>query len=530
MTTNQTRRDFIKQTVSLLTLLAGGSLMETGLQLPAAGKGSFKIGDWTGDDFTIGHRLRDGKLPKLPKSPERTVDFVIVGGGIAGLTSAYHLRSSNILLLDQYDQFGGHARGGSHNGIGYSYGAAYIALDEGAVGELLDELNLEPIKLTESKNTWYQNGEWLRGMSGNDGMRLFQDMKKLKEEFKHFWGTWDGVYSRQLADSDKLMQLDTIPLDGYLKGYDQGSLALMDSVLKSGVNGGMSSLSALAGLSTLEDIFAPTYVLPGGNPTFARELAKKVQKDNADCLKSGAFVWSIQLRENGASVTYGLRDGSLHMVDCRHVIVAIPHMVAVRVMKGLNDKAKATLFRFRYGSYLVANVLLKKRVFDGAYDNWLATPFEISDITVAETPYMMAGSYKENMGSVLTIYTPYDAGSPGRTLLFQGDKRKFAGSIMAELEKVIANLDGNIEEIVLTRWGHSMAVARPQYIKYLVELHGFENDAFSFAHSSAHGLPGIEAATAGGKFAAQRARKTRSTAEEERLHSISGVRTAWNSI
>ncbi len=524
------RRHFLKQTALAFTGLATAAAFDADSLLSACGKSGFKISEWTGDDYTVGHKLRDGKLPKFPESTERKVDFVIVGGGIAGLSSAYQLRSHDILLLEQYDEFGGHSRGGTYNGIDYSYGAAYIAIDEGAVGEMLDSLKLDPIKLATSKNAWFANGQWLQGVNGNDRDIVYKELKRLNEENKSFWGTWDGVYSKRLIDSQKLMQMDAQPLVDSLKGYDPAFLGLMDSVLKSGINGGINSLSALAGLSTLEDVFAPTYLLPGGNPTVTRALARQIKEENSKALVSGAFVWSIQLKDNGARVIYGLRDGSMHAVECRHVIIAIPHMVASRVMKGLNDKARATLFRFRYGSYLVANVLLRKRVFEGAYDNFLSSPFQIADITVAETPYMMTGKYKEEMGSVLTVYIPYDAGSPGRTLLFQGDRQKFSASILAELEKIVPGITGSIEEIVLTRWGHSMAVARPNYCKYIAELHGFENDSFTFAHSSAHGLPGIEAAAAGAKSAVERALKTKSTAKIPRLHSIAGTQSRWSAI
>jgi spermidine dehydrogenase len=68
--------------------------------------------------FTYAHQLRDGKrwdsLGAAAKSGE-TYDLVVVGGGISGLAAAYFYRknagkSTRILVLDNHDDFGGHAK------------------------------------------------------------------------------------------------------------------------------------------------------------------------------------------------------------------------------------------------------------------------------------------------------------------------------------------------------------------------------------------------------------------------------------
>ncbi len=491
MTTNSSRREFLKKAALLLAGVAGSTTFDAGFGLKAEAKGGYKLGPWTGDDFTIGHQLRDGKLPKFPTSATEKADFVIVGGGIAGLSSAHFLRDSNFLLLEQYEDLGGHARGGSYQGIGYSYGSAYLATIEGAVGELLDDLALKPLKLDDSKFAWLDNGKWLRGCEGADENVIFREFKRFRNDNQSFWNKWNGLYP-QIKELPELLKLDDILMEDVLKNYDPRFIALVDGFIKSGLNGGVKSVSALSGISTMEDIFEQTYVLPGGNPAITRQLSRRLNQSHADKIKTGSFVWDIRLKEDGASVTYGMRDGSLHMVDCRHVIFAIPQMVAARVARNLPDKAKAAMFRFRYGSYAVANVLMKKKVLEGSYDNYLPTPND--------------GTYKPEMGSVLSVYAPYDAGSSGRTLLYQGNKKKLASGIMTELTKAIPSVKDNVEEVVLSRWGHALAIAKPQYFKYVGELLSFENSSFSFAHSSTHGLPSAEAAVQGALHASQKAK------------------------
>ncbi len=65
--------------------------------------------------FEAAHGLRDGKASHDVIDTEEDYDMVVVGGGISGLASAYFYRKSagpqaRILILDNHDDFGGHAK------------------------------------------------------------------------------------------------------------------------------------------------------------------------------------------------------------------------------------------------------------------------------------------------------------------------------------------------------------------------------------------------------------------------------------
>jgi spermidine dehydrogenase len=68
--------------------------------------------------FAFAHKLRDGKFSPAAPIPEptgETYDLVVVGGGISGLAAAHFYRkpagdSARILILDNHDDFGGHAK------------------------------------------------------------------------------------------------------------------------------------------------------------------------------------------------------------------------------------------------------------------------------------------------------------------------------------------------------------------------------------------------------------------------------------
>src|ERR1700734_3788553 len=65
--------------------------------------------------FEAAHALRDGAAPERGVDTGETYDLIVVGAGISGLAAAHFYRSqrgpsSRILLLDNHDDFGGHAK------------------------------------------------------------------------------------------------------------------------------------------------------------------------------------------------------------------------------------------------------------------------------------------------------------------------------------------------------------------------------------------------------------------------------------
>ena len=67
--------------------------------------------------FETAHSLRDGTFWDHAEKPEDThavYDLVIAGGGISGLSAAHFFRAAKpnakILILDNHDDFGGHAK------------------------------------------------------------------------------------------------------------------------------------------------------------------------------------------------------------------------------------------------------------------------------------------------------------------------------------------------------------------------------------------------------------------------------------
>src|SRR5262249_2324602 len=112
-----TRRDFLNGAAIAVGAMAAGwplGTAEAAAKNPAALTGL--RGHHPGS-FEVMHSLRDGTFWQNAGAPEATgesYDLVVVGGGISGLAAAFLYRQqipkARVLILENHDDFGGHAK------------------------------------------------------------------------------------------------------------------------------------------------------------------------------------------------------------------------------------------------------------------------------------------------------------------------------------------------------------------------------------------------------------------------------------
>jgi spermidine dehydrogenase len=165
-----TRRDFLNGVAVGLGVLGSGFVgtAEAAAQFAQDSPGYYPPaltgmrGSHAGS-FEVAHTLRDGTFWKSAGQPidtRETYDLIIVGGGISGLAAAYFYRartspSARILILDNHDDFGGHAKRNEFRPQGRLLIAngGTLAIEspfpysKEAKG-LMDDLGIDPVKLS----------------------------------------------------------------------------------------------------------------------------------------------------------------------------------------------------------------------------------------------------------------------------------------------------------------------------------------------------------------------------------------------
>ena len=109
-----TRRDF----VGGVAVAISGSLAWrwSEAEAPTAGYPPIRTGMRGSHEgsYEVAHRMRDGTRWDGPQDTGEYYDLVVVGGGLSGLSAAWYYRESvpdaRILILDNHDDFGGHAK------------------------------------------------------------------------------------------------------------------------------------------------------------------------------------------------------------------------------------------------------------------------------------------------------------------------------------------------------------------------------------------------------------------------------------
>jgi spermidine dehydrogenase len=246
---------------------------------------------------------------------------------------------------------------------------------------------------------------------------------------------------------------------------------------------------------------------PGGNDGFARHFVKKiipgaiagdgsfeavmngaVQFDQLDRdgmpvrMRLGSSVVAVEhagdrATASSVNVTY-TRDGKLHRVHARGVVMASGGWVNRHVVRDLPDSHRAAYATFKHAPFLVANVAVRnwRFLYDlditacryqgdfGFYVN-VRAPMQVGDYQPALDP---------DQPAVLSFYVPYlYPGDPapvqcsrGRAELFSTPYADYERRIIKQLRTLFGtafNPQRDLAGIILNRWGHAYVVPDPGF-------------------------------------------------------------------
>ena len=144
-------------------------------------------------------------------------DLVVVGGGLSGLSAAYfyqqeHGRDKKVLILDNHDDFGGHAKRNEHTIDGIpriSYGGSQSLVEPNLaheiVGNLLDDIGVDIDRFKTAYDTDFFKRHNL-GAVTYFNKRIFGEDKVVKHPFCDYPGFVEGLLRPTLSHEKATQQ------------------------------------------------------------------------------------------------------------------------------------------------------------------------------------------------------------------------------------------------------------------------------------------------------------------------------------
>ena len=460
----------------------------------------FPDGEIVGANAQVGHILRENRNVEVSANNWENTKVAIVGGGAAGLSSAWKLQKENFsdfVLLELEAAIGGTARSGADNFTSYPWGAHYLPVpfkENAELIALLDEMNLtegrnqngeiivaeqflcrEPEERVFYKGRWYE-GLYLRAGANEDDLQQLSEFQKAID----FWVNWRDTRGRRafvlpIADCStdaEATDLDKISFADWLrkKGFTSDRLFwYCDYACRDDYGLRLGQTSAWAGLfyfcsrvrSSGEES-QQFITFPEGNGRFVNYLHEKIR--NKTRLKTIAL--EIIPNEKGVDVIYlNTEANEVRGLHCEKVIFAAPIFTSKYLIRDFRQTLPAFVKEFEHNAWFVANLFLKDRP-----KNQFAKDFPLAwDNVLYESPslgYVNATHQKgiDYGATILTYYYPMCAEENARAKLFSLSWRELADVCLSDLSRAHVDIYDLTEKIDIMRWGHAMISPRPNFL------------------------------------------------------------------
>ncbi len=469
-------------------LLAGGALLAAGgCGVSAAAPMDGAI---VGAAERLGHLLREpGRLPP-PSSSERT-EVVVVGAGVAGLATAWHLARRGVrelVVLELEDTAGGNARGGVCAATAYPWGAHYLPLpgpEARAVRALLRELGViegfdaagrprydERHLCHGPQERLFQHGRWHEGVFPWSGATAADRSQHdaFREEMDRYrrWRDPGGrrafATPRAAGAPGAFAELDRVSMAEFLaaRGFTSSRLRWwVEYACRDDYGTDLAGTSAWAGVHYYAGRDPdPEYgdvvlTWPEGNHWLARRLAEPV----ADRIRLGQLVASVEPVAGGVAVdVYDPRAERTRRLLAREVVLACPVFVAARLYRPWRERPPAFAPAFRYAPWLVANLHLDRRPAGagGAAPAWDNVLHDSDALGYVVATHQSLRTY--DGPTVLTYYRSF-AGpdEPGaRQALLAASWTSLRDAILRDLARPHPDLPREVRRLDVMRYGHAM--------------------------------------------------------------------------
>ena len=497
-------------------------------------------GTLSGNDFALGHRLRNPDFPE-PGETRRT-PVLIIGAGIAGLSAAWRLARAGVrdfMIVDLEATAGGNARYGESAICRYPFGAHYLPLptmESAAVRHLLADFGglqgdprLErpsyderllchtPQERVYHKGIWQEGPIPRLGASADDRQQWLRFHARMAEfkEARDFLGRRAFALPVAAASRDaRWLGFDSVTMAEWLAAENFDSVTLhwyVNYACRDDFGTDYRQTSAWAGIH----YFAcrngqaanaggdAVLTAPEGNGWIVRRLTEKL----ADRLLTGAACFRLEQQTKTVTADLFLKvEGRSIRIVAEQVVWAAALFVLPRVAVSLPAPLAALAGAGEYAPWLVANLSLSELPAAGvgaplSWDNVLYDAPGLGYVVATHQQVRIAPG-----PSVFTYYRVLSELPPAkaRELLMNSSREAWATTILEELGRAHPDLPALTTRLDVFRHGHAMIRPLPGVVHSSARqalVNGWQR--VQFAHADLSGMSLFEEANYHGVRAAE---------------------------
>jgi len=295
-------------------------------------------------------------------------DAIVIGGGIAGMSAAWRLRNTDLIVLEGSNRIGGRIRSERRGKYWLNWGGHVFAGAGSYADNLLKEVGVVSLDLTGSFAALSFKGKTLNGGNLNlypfklpiswgarweivkAGLKIMSAVKTYGRVSKARPGEDYRVRQQRIYDfmADKTFTDFTGPLSADADAFFRPTVSRS--------SGDPEEVSAGAGVGYFLLVWDKSSGLArniiGGASTLPQAIAHQL----GDKVKMGAEVIEVVQHDDHVEVTYK-QDGQEITEKARYCVITTPATITHRVTKGLDPVIHDALGQIKYGHYVSAAFL-----------------------------------------------------------------------------------------------------------------------------------------------------------------------------
>ncbi len=411
---------------------------------------------------------------------ERVHDCVVVGGGIAGLTAAWSLRDRDVLLLESEPRVGGRVRSEKSGSYWLSVGAHMFPEPDSIVGRMVDELELETLRINGDLLGVWMDGKVVRGgrpeayplrlpldrRARFDMVRSGLKIRRAAAEYERLASVKDGASLREIRHRLLGFMDDRTFSDLIGRVHPQ-----VDSLFRTTAHR-MTAEPEEVAAGCMAALFA--HVWSSGDAVLGRnmrggsaELPRAIARELGDRVMTNARATRVSTHADRTVVVEYEHEGDRKSVRARYAIMATPAYVAKEIVAGQPSELSAALGSIEYGPFVVAAILTKetgRMAWDDLYS--VVTPGLAFTMFFNHANVLRSPVGERAPGGTIMLYAGAGA---GRIQLERSDEQ-VRDTFLADLARLFPETRGIVEDVWIQRWPRAQPYQKPGRSKHQAAL------------------------------------------------------------